>query len=151
VGTQGVVRDITKRKEAEKEVRLLSYVAQQISEGISVSDLEGKLVFANLVWAEMHGYDPKELIDEDTIVFYDQQRLYKSLQEKIRSEGSIKVRINHIKKDGTIFPTLATWTLLKDEKSKPIGIVRIAKDLREIIRDIRDVKLLKEVPSQTQM
>lgn len=151
VGTQGVVRDITKRKEAEKEVRLLSYVAQQTSEGIAVSDLEGKLVFANRAWSEMHGYDPKELIDEDTSVFYDKKRLYRSLQEKIRSEGSMKVRISHIKKDGTIFPTLATWTLLKDEKDKPIGIVRIAKDLREIIRDIKDVKLLKETSGQTQM
>lgn len=141
-GFVAITRDITERKKAEREIRLLSSVVRQTSEAIAVFDLEGKLVFANSAWTEKHGYEAKELIGKDASIFIKKPEIARLFEQKVRSKGSVRARIVHAKKDGSAFPTLATLTMLKDEKGKPTGIVRIVKDLRDIVRDIRDVGLL---------
>lgn len=141
-GFVAITRDISELKKAEREIRLLSSVVRQTSEAIAVFDLEGKLVFANSAWTEVHGYEAKELIGKDVSIFIKNPEIARLFEEKVRSKGSVRARIVHIRKDGSAFPTLATLTILKDERGEPTGMVRIVKDLRDIVRDIRDVGLL---------
>lgn len=137
-----VTRDITERKKAEKELRLLSSVVQQTSEAIAVFDMERKIVFANSAWAEMHGYEAEELTEKDVSIFYKKPEIVGLFEERVRSKGFMRGRIVHVRKDGSVFPALTTLTLLKDERGKPTGIARIVKDIRDIVKDIRDVGLL---------
>lgn len=133
-------RELSARARANRQ---LSFVVQQTSQGVSISDNDGVLLFSNFAWAEMHGYERQEISGKDIGVFYSDAGLAKSLMGEVRSQGSRKVRIEHRKKDGSVFSTLSTWSLLKDEEGGSIGIVRMARNWREIIRDIRDVGLLK--------
>ncbi len=133
-------RELSARARANRQ---LSFVVQQTSQGVSISDNDGVLLFSNFAWAEMHGYERQEISGKDIGVFYSDAGLAKSLMGEVRSQGSRKVRIEHRKKDGSVFSTLSTWSLLKDEEGGSIGIVRMARNWREIIRDIREVGLLK--------
>jgi len=94
-----ILKDITERKKAEKEIRLLSFIAQQAPEGIAVAGMDGKIVFANRAWAELHGYELREMIGEYVSIFYNRPERGRSLEENVRSKGSMRVRIGHVKKD----------------------------------------------------
>jgi PAS domain S-box-containing protein len=147
IGIQAIARDITERKKAKEEIRLLSNIVQQTSEAIAVSDLAGKLVFSNSAWADMHGYEMKELAEKDVSIFYQKPEIVRLFEGKARSEGFVRGRIVHIRKNGSTFTTLSLLSLLKDERGKPMGIARTAKDIRRIVLDIRDVGILPKLAS----
>jgi PAS domain S-box-containing protein len=138
----GLFRDVTERKKAEEKINLLSSVVQQALEGIAVSDLDGRILFANSAWLKMHGFDEdeeKDLVGKQVGRFYCRQQV-ESLDRQVQSGGIFRGRVTQVRKDGTTFPALATLNPLRDENGRVIGIIRMAKILTEIVRDIRDTK-----------
>lgn len=147
-----IIRDVTERKSREHKIRLLSTVAEQMSEAVAVSDREGRLVFANAAWAEMHGYTDEELVDKNISLFYQQPETECSFSRAALSRGLVRGRLVNVRKDGTVFTTLTTFSSLSDENSSIVGIVRLAKDIRGIVSEIRDVGLLpKNVPKEPEV
>ncbi|MCW4005778.1 MAG: PAS domain S-box protein [Candidatus Bathyarchaeota archaeon] len=144
-GVIATARDITDRKKAETQIRLLSSVAQQTIEGIAVSDNNGKILFVNSAWLKMHGYteeDTSDLIGHWIAAFYYNPQL-ESLALNTSPENVFRGRITQVRKDGTTFPALATLSPLKNENGDAIGVIHMAKNLTEIVRDIRDVGVTK--------
>ncbi len=129
-------RDISKIKKSEKELRFLSSVVEQSSEGIAIADLEGSLLFVNPAWTTMHGYDDyNKLIGKHLKLFHSKEQLEQDVipfNKKVMEKGYNSGEIGHIRKDGTKFPTLMSTTIIKDENENPIAIAGIAKDITEI-------------------
>ena len=50
-----------KRREAERSLRILEMAVETMSMGVTVTDLEGKILYVNPADAEMHGYTVEEL------------------------------------------------------------------------------------------
>ncbi len=137
-----IVRDVTERKAIEEHVRLLSNIAQQTVEGIAVSDLKGMILFVNSAWLKMHNFnenEEKDLIGQWILQFYCIPQL-SFIDRNIKSDGVFRGRITHVRKDGTTFTVLATLSPLKSEDGQAVGIIHVAKNLTDIVRDIRDVK-----------
>jgi PAS domain S-box-containing protein len=128
-------QDITKRKQAEENIRFLSSVVEQSSEGMAVADLEGILLFINQAWARMHGYESTDkLIGKHLSIFHNQEQLEKDVKtfnDKVMENGFHMGEVGHIHKDGKCFMTLMTTTLLKDAQEKPFAIAGIAKDITD--------------------
>ncbi|MCD6335602.1 MAG: response regulator [Candidatus Latescibacteria bacterium] len=122
-------------RRTENELRFLSSAVEQSSEGITIADLEGKLLFVNQAWSQMHGYETRdELIGRHFKIFHTQEQLVKYVtpfNQKVMDEESHTGEVGHIRKDGTPFSTLTTTTLLKDETGKPIAMIGIARDNTE--------------------
>jgi PAS domain S-box-containing protein len=57
----GIVRDITERKLAERELRLLKDVVEQSTQPFAMTDLEGRILRANGAFARLTGYSEQEL------------------------------------------------------------------------------------------
>jgi len=145
VGIVGISRDITKYVEMQRQMQLLSSVVEQISEGIAVTDTNGKIIFANSAWAEMHGYGAKELVGMDIHDLYEKPKVAKKFEDEALTRGSTKGRLSHVKKNGDVFPTLTSWNLIRGREGKTIGMAIITKSLIEIIKVLRDVKTLGNV------
>jgi PAS domain S-box-containing protein len=126
-------RNITKRKKAIEKMRYLSSAVEQSSEGIAITDLNGNLLFINKSFAEIHGYDPEELIGKHLSIFHteDQMDAVRAANKEIRQTGSFIGEIWHVKKNGSIFPTLMHNSILKDEDKKPIGMIGTVRDITE--------------------
>ncbi|MCW4018284.1 MAG: PAS domain S-box protein [Candidatus Bathyarchaeota archaeon] len=142
VGVIATIRDITERKKAEKQIRLLSSVVQQTVEGIAVSDLQGKLLFVNSAWLKMHDFnedEEKELIGQWVMKFYCNLQ-FDAIDYNLQPNKEFRGRITQVRKDGTTFAALASLSPLRNEKGQIIGVIHTAKPLTEIVRDIRDVK-----------
>ena len=131
----GVFSDITKRKQAEKELHKLSSIVEQSFEGIALADLEGNLTFTNSSWNRMHNYEPdEELIGKHLNIFHNQEQLEQEVipfNQEVMEIGFNTGEVGHIRKDGTPFPTLMNTTLLKDKHGKPYAIAGMAVDISD--------------------
>jgi len=129
------VKDITERKKAEGQIQFLSSVVKQSADGMAIADMEGNLLFVNDAWAIMHGYDKaEELIGQNLSVFHNKEQLENDVEpfnRKVKEKGYYNGEVGHIRKDGAIFPTQMTTTLLRDENDNPIAIAGVAIDITE--------------------
>ncbi len=130
---QVVVRDITARKEAEAQLRLLSSVVEQSSEGIAVADLDGKLLFSNDAHAAMHGYRADELVGRHLSILHGPEHMaaVDAANQQIKTTGQFKGEIWHRRRDGSNFPTIMHNSLLHDDKGEPIGLIATVRDMTD--------------------
>jgi len=134
VGAQISLRDITERKKTEKTLNRLAIAVDCTVDGIAVADINGIIQFVNPAWAKMHGYTKSELLGKHLSVFHTEDQMKKDVipfNEKVLKNGSNQGEVGHVKKNGTIFQTLMTTTLLRDEDGSPSGFVGTAKDATE--------------------
>ncbi|MCP4675826.1 MAG: PAS domain S-box protein [Deltaproteobacteria bacterium] len=132
-GAVFVFEDISLRKKNEEQRRLLSAVVEQSSEGVAVTDLEGNLVFINHAFADMHGYTPEELEGKHLSIFHtsDQMPSVEAAAKQIVEEESFSGEIWHVKRDGTVFPTLMHNTLLRDVTGAKVGMIGTLRDITD--------------------
>jgi PAS domain S-box-containing protein len=135
VGVISLGLDITERKRSEEEIKMLSSVVEQSTEGMATVDFDGNLTFVNDAWCRMHGYkSPEELLGKNLAIFHNQEQMEKEVKpfnEKLIQLGAYSGEVGHITKEGKPFPTLMTSTVLKDKKGNPYALVGIAKDITE--------------------
>jgi PAS domain S-box-containing protein len=134
VGTQGILVDVTERKQAELalelEVLRRNAIFNASSDGIHIIDREGNLIEANDRFSQMLGYTPAEIVgftvfDWDAQCFLEEQ--CKVLQDN--SLDGITFETLHRRKDGSIFPV---------EISRRVMVWQGASMLVCISRDISD-------------
>ena len=130
-----VYQDLTERKAKEDELKSLSYMVEQSTEGMGLADLTGKMIFSNMAWCIMHGYmNPKDYLGKNLAIFHNKEQLKNEVilfNEEVKKYGTYSGEVGHITKDGKVFTTLMTSTLLKDTNGEPFAIVGIAKDITD--------------------
>ena len=72
-----IIRDITLRKEAEKEIRKFKTISDRAGYGVGIVNLEGELLYINQAFAEMHGYSAEELEGRDLSIFHNEEQMEK--------------------------------------------------------------------------
>jgi PAS domain S-box-containing protein len=137
------MRNITKRKNIEKELRKsethIRLMFNSIANGIVVIDNNGKIIDVNDFLLYMFGYTKKELIGESCLNFLTKkehikafQGIRRTLKEDFKSGNKYRlVRYTAIKKDGTIFPVEVTAAPLEEE-----GVSYDATKIVVVIMDI---------------
>ncbi len=131
---QGVMYDITQRKEAEEEIRKFKTIADKAGHGVAMSDLEGKLTYVNELFARMHGYEPEELVGKHLSIFHNQEQLQRvnELNRRLVLEGSYTAEeVWHQRKDNTIFPASMSAIVIRNEKGEPLFLAATATDITE--------------------
>jgi len=134
LGVVLVFRDVSEERRIQRQITQLAMIAQQAGEGIAVADVDGCLSFVNTAWAQMHDYEPKELIGKHLSVFHSEQQMRSDVIpciERVERTGRFTGEIAHIRRDGTPFPTRMTTTLLRDERGQPVGSISFATDISE--------------------
>jgi diguanylate cyclase (GGDEF)-like protein/PAS domain S-box-containing protein len=106
-GIIGILKDITQRLRSEEELaqlrRFSESTAQTMTEGLVLTDADGKFTFVNPAAARMLGYTPTEMIDRQVISFVpkDQQAIVRHADEK-RSKGiSDRYELVFLHRDGS--------------------------------------------------
>ena len=115
----------------EEQLRLLSSMVKQCTEGMALVDLEGHIQFINHAFAGMHGYTPDELIGQSLAIFHNEEQLPSVLEanETIQKTGEFIGEIWHKHRDGSVFPTFMNNSMLRDESGQPIGMIGTLRDI----------------------
>ena len=130
-----VVIDITERKRAEEDIRKFKTITDNARNGVGISTIEGEFIYVNESYAQMHGYTTDEVIGKHYAIFYTEEQLkvIERLKKQILlQKGSyVAKEVWHKKKDGTVFPTLMTVILVRDDSGKPLYTSAILVDITE--------------------
>ena len=122
-------------KRAKQTLQRLTFIVEQLNEGVAVTNLNGTIRFANPAMARMHGCDAcQELIAKGITHLYsdDQiQTVLNSMIETVRDRGTVQKTITHTRKDGSTFPAQTKMVLLNDEQGHAVGLMVLVTDLSQ--------------------
>lgn len=128
-----IIRDISERKENEKEIRILAQSLKCIHECVSLTDLDDKIIFVNESFLKTYGYQANELIGKHINILRPENQnndeINNIFYETLRTGWSGEL-IN-VKKDGSEFPISLSTTAITDNKGQIIGLIGVAKDITE--------------------
>jgi diguanylate cyclase (GGDEF)-like protein/PAS domain S-box-containing protein len=106
-GIIGILKDITQRLRSEEEIEQLrkfsDSTVQTMTEGLVLTDPEGRFTFANQAAARMLGITPSEMVDRDVLSFVpkDQHPIVRQADEKRAKGVSGRYELVFLHKDGT--------------------------------------------------
>ncbi len=134
-----IIHDITERIQAEERLRLselwLKRVFNSLDEAVLVVTPDRKLVSVNNVTETMFGYSQDELkslstevlhVDHEHYVEFG-RRIKEAFDKGISAEFEFEVR----RRNGEVFPSEHSVSLLKDDLGKPLGILSVIRDITE--------------------
>jgi len=102
-----VIRDITRRKQAEEELKLRAQILDGATDSIFVHDSEGNFIYVNEAACRAHGYSREELMKmklQQVIAPDRVSRLESDFQEMLE-KGEAVFESAHLRKDGSIMPS----------------------------------------------
>ena len=143
-GVRGVISNISVRKKAEEELKMLGAAVDQTIDGLSVSDLEGNILYANRAWISMHGLADADMPGCRMSLFHTGEQMEHEVApflEEVRLHGSHEGEVGHVRRDGTVFPTWMSATQLRDERGVPTSHVGVARDItvqKRVERELRE-------------
>ena len=146
-----IFQDITDKKNAEKQIQLLAYSLESISECVSITDNEDKIIYVNKSFVHTYGYSYDELIGQHTSLLRPPEIAYKHVSDILSEtmEGGWTGEIMNRKKDGTLFPIFLSTSIIKDDFDKPIALIGVARDITEIKRGHAELIAAKEMAEES--
>ncbi len=132
------VRDLTERKQAEAEIRAsaakIRAMFDAITDGITFTDMEGKIVDTNESTVRLHGWSREEILGRlsiELIAPEEHMKAYQSLAETAHTGVSGIKEYNLARKDGTYFEGELSATMVRDSDGLPIGFVAVTRDITD--------------------
>lgn len=138
-----LVSDTSERKKVEETMRSLTKAIETIKLGITITDIDGKIVYTNPADAVQHGYTVKELIGRDVRIFAPEE-LTKTVEfEEINKNKFERRESINVRKDGTRFPVYLISDVVTDTSGEPIGMVTTCEDVTEQKKAANELKQAK--------
>lgn len=130
--TEGIVRDITRRKEQEEQLRFLAGVVENVMEAVVITDRKGVITYVNPVACIMFGYSKSELEGELASILSSKNSQV-TFQEILKNvtKGEWEGEILAIKKDGRRLPVWLKASALRDEKGEITAVISVSRDITE--------------------
>ncbi|MBI5471042.1 MAG: PAS domain S-box protein [Ignavibacteriae bacterium] len=133
VGLFGIYVDVSERKKAESEVRLLAHTVASTKDCVSVTDLEDRIIFVNDAFVKTYGYSREEVLGKDVSV------LRSPLTPPGQGEGILPAtlaggwygEILNRRKDGSDFPAELWTSVVCNDEGEPVAMVGVARDVTE--------------------
>ncbi len=116
-GARGKVADVAKPRRAEDDLAMQARVLESMSEGVSLADEDGFIVYTNPAEDQIFGYEPGEMIGQHVTIQNayppeENARLVATVMAQLKENGSWAGEWRNKKKDGTPFWTYARITAL---------------------------------------
>ncbi len=135
----GSAMDITELKKTEEALReseeKLRIMFESIGDGITVTDLEGRVAEANDAAIQMGGFDSKEeIIGRNGIELIAERDRASAITEMVKAleEGrGISKECAALTKDGQEYAIEMGTTLLRDSSGNPTGLITVFRDISE--------------------
>jgi len=143
-GIEGIIRDITARKEAEERIKeseeKYRLIAENTADTIWIADLNLKIQYISPSVQKMRGYTPEEVMGQSL-----QEMLtpgsFASVQKRFAGEmeleatgeadpeRTIHIEFEKYRKDGTTILVENAVRFLRDQDGRPTGIIGVSRDI----------------------
>ncbi|QLD86211.1 PAS domain S-box protein [Natronomonas halophila] len=140
-GTAGAVRDITERKERQRELELFRNLLDRSSDAVLVSDPEtGRILDVNDTAARRLNYDREDLLEltiPDIETEMTSQADWHSFIEDLRAEGRTTFRGSHERQDGSTFPVEVNVSYVELNREYVLSMARDVTERKEYERELQ--------------
>ncbi len=126
------VRDITRRKKADEEIRKLSATVEQSPISIVITDPEGRIEYVNRKFEKVTGYSAEEAIGENPRILnagIQPREFFAELWETIAAGKHWHGEIANKSKQGEIYWESVAIAPLKDETGRITHFVGLKEDI----------------------
>jgi PAS domain S-box-containing protein len=126
-----IVRDISKRKKIEKELKLKARLLDSATDAIILRDFDGNIIYANEASYKSRGFSKKELMSMNIRNVVSPEYLYLRSKQDIAmtKKNRLNFECDHYRKDGTRLPVEIHSRIFKAEGKKLV--LSIARDISE--------------------
>ena len=119
------------RARAEEALRQLEKALETMQLGVTVTDIDGKIVYTNPADAELHGYTVEELIGQDVGIFTVSEERQRLSMPQLKGLSSWQRDSANVRKDGSRFPVRLLSDVVRDADGDPVGVVTTCEDITE--------------------
>jgi PAS domain S-box-containing protein len=126
----GLLIDISERKQAEASLQNHLAAMQASIDGMAIANQDRELTYLNTAHAKMYGYDcPEQLLGQPWTILYqadEHRRLEQDVLPTLKQQGHWRGEAIGKRPDGSTFPQELSLTRLEDG-----GIVCVVRDITE--------------------
>jgi len=128
-----IIKDITERKKAEKEIKMLANAMKSINECVSITDMNDQIIFVNESFLKTYGYTEVEIIGKNASILHSPNTPQKIVERILPStlSGRWDGELLNVKKDGSEFPIYLSTTTIHDKDANVIALIGVSADISE--------------------
>ena len=135
IGYMGISRDITEQKQAEAALRESQQYAQRLIESsldmIIAVDLHRKIIEFNAAARGTFGHSLEDVYGKAVDMLYANPQEALAIHHITLTEGQCSREILNIRKNGNVFPSVLSASILKNTEGELIGVMGILRDITE--------------------
>jgi PAS domain S-box-containing protein len=128
----GMMEDITERKQAEEQLRKLSRAVEQSPASIIITDLRGDIEYVNPKFTDLTGYTLAEAIGKNPRILKSGElspEAYRDLWKTISSGRKWQGEFHNKKKNGDFFWEFASISPIVDEVGRATHFLAVKEDI----------------------
>jgi two-component system, cell cycle sensor histidine kinase and response regulator CckA len=130
-----LVRDTTRRRETERQLRLQAQLLDQVDAAVVATDLNGVITQWNRGATELLGWPARDVIgrsaDELGLWGPRAEKALPHVRERLKAGESWDQELRLARRDGSRFHAYLTASPVRDETGEVLGLVGVAVDVSE--------------------
>ncbi len=118
-----------------EEQRLAASVFDNAAEGMMVTDAEANILRVNRAFVELSGYPIEELVGRNPRLLKSERHgrdFYRALWTALKEQGGWQGEIWNRRKDGNLYPALASLNAVRDAEGKLTHYIGLFSDLSHL-------------------
>jgi PAS domain S-box-containing protein len=121
------------RKFSEDHGSILAFALKSISECVSITDMDDRVIFINEAFLRTYCYTREELLNKPISIVRSPNNPADIIREILPAtkRGGWRGEIMNRKKDGSDFPVSLTTSIIYDDEGQAIAIMGVASDITE--------------------
>jgi len=134
VAYRGSIEDITAVKHAQQELDVLASVIEQSTEAVVLTDLDGRITYANPAFERTSGYSVAEVRGAKPSILQSGRHgeaFYKYMWHTITSGRAWSGLLVNRRQDGSLYQEEATIFPIKDERGNTLHYAAVKRDVTE--------------------
>ena len=112
--------------------------------GVTITDMQRRIIYTNIADARLHGYEVEELIDKDVRIFAPPVYYKDLMPEDVQRMANWSRESVNCRKDGSLFPVRVTSDIVRECKDgvwNDIAVVTTCEDIYERKRSEEALRL----------
>lgn len=129
-----IVSDITERKKVASEMQMAYKVFENAVEGITVTDVDGTILYVNPAFTRITGYNNAEAVGRNPRVLRSDKHsntFYKDMWTGLTEKGQWQGEIWNRRKSGEAYPEWLSISAIKDAAGKTTQYVAVFYDITD--------------------
>ena len=131
----GVVMDVTERREAEEQLRLAAAVFENTQDGVVITDTVPRILAINHAYHEITGYAEQEALGQSPNILQSGRHdrpFYQAMWASIEQTGHWQGEIWNRRKNGEVYPQWTTLSAVRNDQGELTNYVGVFTDISQL-------------------